>query len=264
MPDSNNPHVLGVEVTNSVDLDYITFIDEGTSMEYDTRDWGYFLAPVMEIPDAQARRYEQTIPGMDGKLDLTDALGGTVYENRELTFTFVFANGTPQQYHTEASRIRNMLDGKKFRAILSDDLGWYWVGRCQVEAKRVGRGLMALVITMDAGPYKLNVTSSYEAWRWDPFSFVDGVVTQQEDIDLNNQTKTVSLPIDPSGSKVKLWLNVASNGSVSAKLSSDQTWHPLKMGSNLIPEIRMSRTSETTLQLKGTGSVGVEYRVGSL
>lgn len=260
MPDNTTASVLGVADTEN--LDFVTFIDDATGTEYDTRDWGFFLAPVMEVPDAMARRRQQEVPGLDGTLDLTDALGGVNYENRELEFRFVFANNSAERYHYESTRMRNLLDGRRFRAVVSDDLGWYWVGRCQVGTRRVGRSLMELVVTMDAFPFKLNITSSYEAWKWDSFSFVDGVVTQQDDVELDDETKTVDLPIDPAGSKVKLWLNTGAN--VQAKMSTEQTWHALKPGANSIPEIRMSRSVGTVLQLRGTGSVGVEYRTGSL
>lgn len=254
--------VLGLSDTEG--LDFILFEDEATGEEYDTREWGYFQAPIMEIPDAQARRYQVTVPGRDGALDLTDALGGTSYENRELSFRFVFENGNEERYHHEASRIRNLMDGRRFRATLSHDNQWYWTGRCHVEARRMGRVLTSLTVTMDAEPFKRSTTSSYEPWLWDPFSFVDGIIIHQEDVVLDNSTETVELPVDPAASKVTLWLNAGNSGAVQAKMSTERTWHALKRGANTIPEIRMDRAASTYLQLRGTGTVGIEYRLGSL
>ena len=243
---------------------YVTFIDDKTLVEYDTREYGFVLDNDFTIEDAQARRYEQLVPGRDGTLDLTDALGGVHFENRLITLPFTFNNKSMERFHYESSRIRRLLDGRRIRALFSTDPGYYWVGRCQVGTELVFHGWMKLTVTIDAYPFKLALTSSYEPWRWDPFSFIDGTVTNPIDVVLNNQTKTVQLPKDPAAQKVILWLNKGDSGQVSAKLTTDNTWHLLRRGENTFPEITLSATEESTLQLKGTGTVGVEYRVGSL
>lgn len=263
MTESTTPQVTPVlgstEVTN---LDHATFTDDASgTVEYDSRDWGFFLEAPTGIPDAKARRYEKTVPGRDGVLDLTDALGVVNFENRAIELSFVYQCGTQSNYHLMASDMRNTLDGKRWRVTLKHDASWYWVGRCQVDTSKVGAEAMRLVVRIDAEPFKRSVQSSYEAWKWSPFSFVDGVVTNPSDVELTGGTATVSLPRDDAASKVTLWLN---SGSADAKTSTDKTWHALKPGANRIPEIRMSRDGATVLQLRGTGTVGVEYRLGSL
>lgn len=251
-------------VTNVVGLEYVQFEEESTGTVYDTRNWGYFRAPTMKVPDAKARGYEVTIPGRDGTLDLTEALGGVYFENREITLEFLYDQGSEERFHYESSRIRNIIDGKVFRVSASTDMGYFWLGRCSVDTSMLGRDMMKLTVTVDAGPHKLSVSSSYEAWRWSPFSFVDGVVTQPSDVTLSNQTKTVTLPVDPARGKPALWLNSGAAGAVTARLSSSTLWLSLKPGKNVFPEIRMSDKEQRTLVLRGTGSVGVEYRLGSL
>lgn len=243
---------------------FCTFTDEQTSETTDSRDLMLFLRSV-EINDPIARRHEVDVPGMDNTLDLTEALGGVYFSRREITLTFACINYTTQRFLSLASTLRNMFDGRVMHVTLSSDLAYYWRGRCQLEASRPSMEHTEITITMDADAHKYSIYSSYEAWRWDPFSFVDGVVTQQDDVILEDgETKSVELPIDPARGKPILWLNSGASGSVSARLSTDKEWHALRSGKNTLPEIRMNDRAEVTLMLRGTGTVGVEYRIGSL
>ena len=245
---------------------YATITIESTGTEYDTRDLGLLLSGV-DISDPEARRHQISVPGRDGALDFTEALGGIYFENREIVLTLVGNAISSERFRLACSTLRNALDGRMCRLVLSDDLGYYWRGRPQVDVDPIGRHHLKATMTFDAYPYKLNTVSSYEAWKWDSFSFVDGVITQAADITLvNGETKTVTLPRDPARQKVTLWLNTGQSGSVRARTSREAAgaYHLLRAGANRFPEIRMAADAETTLYLTGTGSVGVEYRIGSL
>lgn len=239
----------------------VTFTDEETGAVYDTlEDWSLIWRSV-DIEDAQARRYAVTIPGRDGVLDLSEALGGVYYENRNIALSFACVNYTTERFHLLAATIRNALDGKMCRVVLSDDSGYFWRGRPQVTAEWGGLNHTVIRISVDAEPFKYNSVSSYDPWLWDPFNFVTGVITQTSDIELSGGVETVTLPKDPARSKPTLWLN---RGNARAKVGSDGTWKTLKSGANVFPEIRMNENASCVLYLEGSGSVGVEYRVGSL
>ena len=242
------------------DVDFATFAVEGGA-SYNTRDDWSLLRAHVEVGDPQLRKYEVEIPGRDGVLDLSEALGGIYYENRVISIRFICLNWVEERFHLLASVIRNAIEGRVCQISLSDDLGYYWRGRPQVEAEWRGNGASEVTITVIVEPFKYSSVSSYEPWLWDPFSFVNGVVTQQSDIALSGGTETVTLPRDPARGKPTLWLN---SGSARAKLSTQSAWMTLKAGANLFPEIRMSDSVDVVLQLNGTGSVGIEYRVGSL
>ena len=139
-----------------------------------------------KIADAQARRYSVDVPGRDGTLDLSDALGGVYYENRKIEMTFSCVNYVADLFHALASDMRNALDGKVVRAAFSHDATFFWRGRAQVDAEWCGRW-SKVTVTMDAEPYKYTA-SSYEPWLWDTFSFVSGVITQAADIELTGET----------------------------------------------------------------------------
>lgn len=240
---------------------YVLFeADSGIAIYNSAEDWDLVLRS-FEIEDANARRFAVAIPGRDGVLDLSDALGGVYYENRKIVMNFVCVNFVSERFHLLASTMRNALDGKVMRLTFSGDLAYFYRGRVQVDAEWGGLNYSVITVTMDAEPHKYNVISSYDPWKWSPFNFVTGVITQASDVVLNGGTETVTLPPDPARGKPTLWLNT---GNARARLSTEQTWHTLKAGANLFPEIRMSATEQTRLLLNGTGSVGIEYRVGSL
>jgi len=245
------------------DAGYCTFRIEDTDETYNTLDWMLVLTNC-EIDDAEARRYTVDVPGRDGALDLTEALGGVYFANRQITLEFACINYTTARFINISSQLRNALDGRLCRLVISSEPAYFWRGRCQVASTRGSAEHTAITVTMDAEPHKYSIYGSYEPWLWSPFSFVDGVTTQPEDVVLNNQTKSVTLPIDPARGKPVLWLNTGTSGGVRAKLSTQSAWQVLRVGKNTFPEIRMSDREERTLQLRGTGSVGVDYRIGSL
>lgn len=240
---------------------YVTITVEDNSSIYDTlNDWNLVLTHV-SIDDANTRRFEVTVPGRDGTLDLSSALGGIYYENREVKLSFICLNYETGRFHLLASTIRNAIDGKLCRFTLSDDSSYFWRGRPQVTAVWPEIEHTAIEITLDAEPYKYSVSSSYDPWIWNTFSFVNGVIVQESDIVLNNQTVEHVLPADRARGKPTIWLN---RGSAQVKLSTMSTWLTLKAGANVFPEIRMDAQNAQTLQLKGTGTVGLDYRLGSL
>jgi len=245
------------------DAGYCTFFIEDTNTVYNSLDFMLILTNV-EIEDAQARRYTVDVPGRDGTLDLSEALGGVYFANREITLEFACINYTTQRFIDISSRLRNALNGRMCRLTISSDIAHFWRGRCQVDSTRGSLEHTAITVTMNAEPHKYSVIGSYEPWQWSPFSFIDGTTVTQKDVVLNNQTKTVTLPVDPARGKPVLWLNTGTSGAVQAKLSTQSSWQVLRIGKNTFPEIRMSDRFTQTLQLKGKGSVGVDYRIGSL
>ena len=245
--------------------EHVTIIIDATGEVVDLRTLDFLLADYT-IPDPNAKKHEVQVPGRDGTLDLTEALGGVYFENRSIELVLKGNAVTSEHFQLKCSQLRNTLDGKVCRLTFSDDPSYYWIGRMAVDAERMGRHHMTITLHLDAYPYKLKIDGSYDPWRWDPFSFVDGEITHPEDVVVNNQTKTFTLPTDPARQKATLWLNSGSSGSVWVRTNREDpsTRHLLRLGRNRFPEVRMAADVETTLYITGTGSVGVDYRRGSL
>lgn len=169
----------------------------GTHMRFNTYE-DLFLVPtsrpVINPPTVKTKQIE--VPGANGVIDLTESLTPyPVYNNRQGSIEFAVLNekklsgGKEMQWQTLYSKILNMIHGHKAKVILEDDPGWYYEGRWSVGNWTSNNDGTWSNVTLDYDlhPYKLSVYDSIEGgassgadrWKWDPFSFVDGVIYNQ-------------------------------------------------------------------------------------
>lgn len=96
------------------------------------------------------------IPGANGSLDLTEALTGEVmYENRELSFTFLTTEKlSGQGWADMISTIATALHGKRLDIILDDDSDLTYNGRCTIDAFATSSIKQEITIVCDCDPFK--------------------------------------------------------------------------------------------------------------
>ena len=107
----------------------------------------------VNIPPAAVKTNFVDIPGGDGSVDLTDALGEVRYKDRECTFTFsVF----PYENFEEKKReVSNLLNGKRCNITVDKDPDYYWTGRCFINEYASDKNLHKIVVGATVAPYKL-------------------------------------------------------------------------------------------------------------
>lgn len=122
------------------------------------RDLNLILSEII-IPPATPKTNYVDIPGGDGSVDLTEALGEVKYKDRECSFTFtVFKSDDFEQKKREIS---NLLNGKKVIITVDKDPGYYWEGRCSIDEYKSDRNIHKIVVGAIVAPYKLrNVTTT--------------------------------------------------------------------------------------------------------
>ena len=91
------------------------------------------------------------VPGADGSLDLTEFFGEVFFENRELNFEFACKT---EPYLEVYSYFKNKVHGKKMKIRLSDDPGFYYLGRVSINEWETDEGLGFVSVDVDAEPYK--------------------------------------------------------------------------------------------------------------
>lgn len=129
--------------------------------------------PVVNPPEAAIDMV--MIPGASEALDLSDAVSGyPTYGIRSGQWEFRVINKT--LWAEVYSMIMNFLQGKSVQVILNDDPAYYYTGRCQVNQWQSDQNFSNIVIDYQLNPYKYFVQDSNEQWKWDPFSFIDGVI----------------------------------------------------------------------------------------
>ena len=155
--------------------------NDSSGMSINTwEDWGLIPSsrPVFAMPKKKKRTID--IPGMDGVLDLSDAYGESVFENREGSFEFIVASplleDQSRQWFHLYSIIANAIHGRRVRLILEDDPNYYYEGKLSFNEWRSDPTYSLVVLDYSVGPYKYAVESSIGPWRWDPFDFEIGVI----------------------------------------------------------------------------------------
>ena len=192
------------------------------------------------------------IPGADGSMDLSTVNSGhVVYERREITLNF--GCGYPaNQWPSVFSEILRKFHGQEGKLIFDDDPGYYYIGRMTVSDYQRVRNLGTFTITVQADPYKYEILSSEDAWIWDPFSFVDGIIREYKNIEVNG-TRSLMIP------GTEKWIIPEIVVSAAMKVTFESKEYSLKEGANKIYDL-VIKEGENELVFKGYGTVTVRYR----
>lgn len=222
--------------------------------------------PLVNPPTLKKKTID--VPGADGMIDLTTAITGyPTYENREGSWEFYVMNGY-QEWFQLYSEIMAYLHGKAMRCYLEDEPDFYYEGRFTVNEWRSEKDYSKIVIDYSLKPYKYWISTSVEPWKWDPFSFVDGVIQPVlfADIPINSAsyvTKSYNL-VDVDRAPISPTLLVSGNITVKWTDHRGIVYEQvLEQGSNLIPEM-VFYNQAITLYFKGTGTVSIVFRSGRL
>ena len=201
-------------------------------------DWRLILTGKDVTPPEPKTNYVN-IDGMDGTLDLSEALtGGITYNDRTIAATFWTDNGTRADRERLISQITAALHGKKIEIIEPDDPAHYFVGRVKITSRT------------NIIPYaEIALEATCEPWRYarDESERLVSPGGGTVDVVLNNHgVKTVSPIVTVSGAPVILEGNTE-----------------LAVGSYRLPDLRLY-SGANTVRVSGDGSVMFTYREADL
>lgn len=223
------------------------------------RDWGLKLKQV-EIGIPKAKTEYVSVPGMNGDLDLSEAQhGGVKYEMRELKLTFGTRNCSYERWCGLLSQIASDLQGVSKRIILDMDKGYYYSGRCAITTEKKNDVTAELTITCNCEPYKISVDSSDEPWKWDTFSFINGVIRNTSDITINAASGWQKVTLD--GWVYNDTLRIVSNAEM--KVRYRNSTYTISTGENIMYDIVLYK-GVNELYFQGTGKVTLIHRGGML
>lgn len=240
---------------NSADIHSIIFGDKNTWV-----DW--FLIPssrpVFKPPSPKTKLID--IPGADWHLDASTVLtGDIVYNGREGSFEFIVDNDHIEWYELY-SKILNYLHGQILQAKLEDDPMYYYEGRFTVNEWKSEEQNSKIVIDYNVNPYKLESSTSLEDWKWDNFSFEEGVIREYKDLKVDG-----SLHFNIVGRRMPVipTFIVKSNDGLGLNVRFKNTAYNLPDGTSRIINIRTVE-GDNELIFTGHGTVSIEYRGGCL
>lgn len=192
-------------------------------------DLGVILSSVKISPATPKTTYVD-IPGADGSLDLTEALGEVKYKDRVITFTFTTL---PEDDISEKQmEISNVLNGVHFNKITLDkDDDYYWTGRCSVSAYADSYPISKITVKATVNPWKRKQSAT---------TVSSSFGTSYRSIVLSNSRKTVVPNITVTAS---------------AKVKFNNVEYAVPMGTQRVLGIALVE-GNNTVQVKTAGDTG--------
>ena len=213
-------------------LNDVTFNEK--SAQY---DWDIILTKA-EIPLPVVKTALVDIKGANGILDLSEVLtGDVVYGNREIKLTFEMMNDT--DYNKLITDIANDIHGKKVKLSFRFDPEHYYVGRAYIDNWEHIKQLGAIVIVVNAEPYK------YYKYETNHMITVNG---SDKLINIKNDRMRVSPTIEVSG-------NVT--------MTFEGKTYQLSEGKQQILNFTLNE-GDNLVTFHGNGTVKITYRKGCL
>lgn len=197
-----------------------------------SRDYGAIMNYARITPPAIKENYID-IAGGDSSIDLTEAVGGIVFEDGTIEFMFTLADFEKKEI------MKNDLHGKRTRIILEREANFYYDGRVTCTKDEWVSGHYELYFTAKVKPYK------YE---------------KRETIH-NEKISGVSKEIKLVNSRMPVMPEITVEGNI--YLTYEGVRYTMTDGTYQIPEIILYE-GLNRMKFSGKGSVQFRYRKGRL
>lgn len=116
----------------------------------------------VEIGAPKPKTDSVEVEGADGVLDLTEYFGEVLYDNRTIKMEF-YAEPTSESFHEVFEDLYNKLHGKKMHIALSEEPGFYYVGRVTLDKWKTNDKTGAITISADCEPYRYKAAETVKA-----------------------------------------------------------------------------------------------------
>ena len=178
------------------------------------------------------------VPGREGLLDTADAVfGGAYFTKRVISISFGGVRNA-EDWDSVISTFRNLFEGKTVKVEFATILGWYFTGRCVINAYKHRRAL---------GTFLFQIPNA------DPYRYRDITITVPADSGSDPVTLTVTRkPVIPTFVTID-----------NAIVTYNDVTYPLDVGTHQISAIKL-REGTHTLYVQCTSNVEILYKDGSL
>lgn len=190
----------------------------------------------ISLPDIREEKIE--VPGMNGKLDLSEFFGEVLYNERKLTATFEMEEPSMENFAYRYSELCNFMHGSSVQIIPDSDPLYYYEGRIKVSYSK--KNALFYVITLEAtvNPYKLRLEDTV----------VTKTVEDSLAVTLRNERKSV-VPTIVADTEFRLEFN---------GMSVSHSAGEYQIADFVLP------AGESTITCYGIGNILFRYREGSL
>lgn len=181
-------------------------------------------------PAAKVKEIE--VPGMDGRLDITESLGEVKYTSRRISFKFTTINSN------RISSLINALQGQRKKIILDRDEAFYYTGRLEAADPVVSGNIISIEVAADCEPYK----------------YKKRITRHQEDV---NGASNIVLLNEKMQTIPRITL------SSQMQLAFEGRIYELSAGDYMIAEIVLKQ-GYNRFRVEGTGTILFQYQEGAL
>ena len=199
-----------------------------------------------------------SIPYMQGIVDMSNAIGNRIYENREITYTF-YRFGVKQDTARDfQTTIENLLMGQ-FDTRLDDSYepDFHYMGKCQsvVVTDDYQRNRLRIEVTFDLYPFKIDnhmeSADLFDSFNFDLDAFQNGLAFQ-----IGQTAQTIHL-YNTSQLTLSPWIETQATG---ITFTMEQTSHSLRLGRYRYPNIRLKPgLNALVLQRASAGTTRVSF-----
>lgn len=194
------------------------------------------LSFAVSLPEPVTNEIE--IPGMNGNVDLSEALTGEViYKNRLLTAEFLMEEQNEDILQGRMNEMNNYLHGVVHSIIPDMDNNYEYKGRITISFSQMGV-YQLVTITADVAPYKSRRSDTIVTYQ----------VEEERVICCRNEKRSV-VPTITSDADFTLKFR-----DVSVSIAA---------GENMVPDIKFTQ-GENLITCIGTGTITFTYQEGSL
>lgn len=195
----------------------------------------------VRVHPAQPKLRLVDLPGADGDIDLTEALGlGVKYKSRKIEWVFALYPG--QDWATKRTEVANALDGKRLAIVLSEDSTHTYNGRVSVKDYARDRLLYQITVEAICDPFGLLAASTVNVALTTSFQ--------------TKQITTRGRPIVPTFTT-----------DVAAVVQYGGVNYSLSPGTSQIPQVVLPPKTTSSIKVKGeisSGSMTINYQNGDL
>ncbi len=220
-------------------------------------DWGLTLENPMPQETPNLKICQINVPGAHGALDLSEGLWGLRFENRRVPLCLGGVR-KDKRWPSVYSVFLNEYHGQRVEITLDIDPNWYYAGRLYVKgslarAAQIGK----MECELDADPFKYEKQSSLEPWKWDPFSFVNGVIRNYGNIEVDGSREFAVIGNEHNVTPEILLLSGA------VTVTFQEITYPLEAGRNIFYDFELE-PGKNWFTFTGSGRVAIDFKGVSL
>lgn len=243
-----------------------------TENYYDTWDDFHLIPtarPILSLPTPNTKFV--SIPGRKDPIDLTEYLTGhSTFGNRTGSWSFFTDVDYVEQrlggWVAFDKRLRSLFHGYVGKIVLLDDPSYFYTGELTMGQWQTGDDRSTVTISYDLYPYKKDLSSTMELWKFDEFDFRDGVIMYLKDMEVNG-----SRDVKVYGSRERISPHISGSSGLVIYKYENKSWvnygnvptKSIASNDSIVPRLVIDY-GENLLRFTGTGSVTIDYRRGLL